>query len=82
MDRPGIGGPGNDSVTGIDLPHEMAFAEPTNRRVTTHRTDGIEIKADERSARTHPCGDSCRLNAGVSAANNNDVKLVHGFGRL
>ncbi len=78
MDRGGIGGPGDEPVEGIDLAHQMALAEPTNRRVAAHRADHIEIEAHQCDPRTHPRGDRRRLATRMAAANDNDVEAPHG----
>ena len=77
MDCPRVGGTGDDPIEGIDLADEMTLAEAPNRRVAAHRANGLEIEADKRHARTHARGDGRRLDAGVTAADYDDVEVMH-----
>ena len=81
MDRAGIGGPGDDPVAGINLTHQVALAQTADRRITAHRPDRIEVKADQRRARAHARRDGGCLHSGVPAANHDDVELVHFRGK-
>ena len=78
MDRTRIGRARNHPVKGIDLADEMALAQTTDRRITTHGADRCRIERDERGARAHACGNRRRLDAGMPAANHDDIELVHG----
>jgi hypothetical protein len=76
VDRTGIGGTGNDAIEGVDLAHEMALAQSANRRVAAHRADLVGIETDQRRARACRAA-SGRLDAGVTAADHNDVEGMH-----
>ena len=78
MDRGGIGGPRDHAVKGIDLAHEMALAQPANRRIAAHRANRRGIEGDKRDARAHPRGGCRRLDTGMPAADHNNVEWVHG----
>jgi hypothetical protein len=71
--------PAHQAIERIDLAHQMTFAEPADRRVAGHRTDGREPVRDKRRARAHTRSRSRSLAAGVAAANHNDIEGSHGF---
>ena len=81
MDRRSIGGAGDQAVEGIDLAHQMALAEPADRRIAAHRADRAEVEADQRHARAHARGDRRRFAAGMAAADHDDIECVHGSRR-
>ena len=39
VDRRMVGGAGDQAVEGVDLAHQMALAEPADRRIARHRAD-------------------------------------------
>ena len=82
MDRPGIGGAGDDPVEGIDLADQVALAQPPDRRIAAHRADCIEIEADQRDVRAHPRADGRGFHPGMAPADHNDVELLHDCPRL
>jgi hypothetical protein len=72
-----IRGTGNDPVKRVYLPNQMAFAEPTDCRVTGHGADGGACEADESHARTHSSSSSCCFAASVAAAYNDHIVAEH-----
>jgi hypothetical protein len=76
--------PAHDAVERVDLPHEMALAEPANRRVAGHLADGGALVGQEERARTEANSRSGSLAAGMPAADHHDVIIpktfVHGCG--
>jgi hypothetical protein len=68
------------TVERIDLAHQMALAQSTDRRVAAHRANRIEIKADKSGVRAHPRRGTSGLNPGVSTAHYDNFKLLHGHG--
>src|SRR3546814_995024 len=68
MDTGGVGGAAHDPVQRIDLAHQMALAQPADRRVARHLADLARILRDEAHARADPSGGGCRLAPGVPAA--------------
>ena len=66
------------AVERIDLAHQMALAQPADRRIAAHRADGSEVKAHQRRARTHAGRRAGGLNPGVTAADDEDIEGMHG----
>jgi hypothetical protein len=64
----------HQAIERVDLAHQMALAEPADRRVARHRPDGREPMRDQRSPRTHARGRGRGFAAGVPAANDDDVE--------
>src|SRR3546814_5683008 len=56
MDTGGVGGAAHDPVQRIDLAHQMALAQPADRRVARHLADLARILRDEAHARADPSG--------------------------
>ena len=77
MNRRSIRGPSDDSVKSIHLPNQMTFAQAADSRVTTHRSDLVDIKRDKRNARTHARSSAGCFDAGVTATDYNYIELVH-----
>ena len=70
----GIGDAAHQAVERIDLAHQMALAEPADRRIARHRADGREPLRDKRGARAHARGRGGGLAAGVAAADDDHVE--------
>jgi hypothetical protein len=52
----------------------MPLANPANRRVTTHRPQGIKIVRKQQGVCPGPCRRKRSLGPGMAAANNNDIE--------
>ena len=74
MDRTSVSRPAQHTVQRIDFTHQMALAQTANRRIATHRADGIEVKADQASPRTHTRRRASRFDPGMTAADNKNIK--------
>ena len=74
MDRGRIRSAGDDPVERIDFADQMPLPQSANRRVAAHRANDIEVKTDQRGARTHARGNGRGFHAGVSAADHDDVE--------
>src|SRR3546814_9461506 len=74
MDTGGVGGAAHDPVQRIDLAHQMALAQPADRRVARHLADLARILRDEAHARADPSGGGCRLAPGVPAADHQHIE--------
>src|SRR3546814_5217276 len=68
-----VDGPGHDSVEGVDLAHQVTFAEPADRRVARHRADRIDAVRQQQRPGTDPGGCGRSLAAGMAAADDDDV---------
>ncbi len=78
-----IGHAAHEAVQGVDLAHEMAFAEAADGGVAGHLADGGEAVGEKRGLGAHARGRSGRLAARVAAADDDDVEglgqvLAHG----
>jgi hypothetical protein len=76
MDRSIVGGTGYQSIKRVNLTNQMPFAKSPDCRITGHRADCCNIKANQCDVRTHPCGDRSRFATGVPPANNNDIEIA------
>ena len=79
LDAALVGDAAHQPVERIDLAHQMALAEPADRRIAGHRPDGREAVRDQRGARAHARGRGRGLAAGVAAANHDDIEGGHGI---
>ena len=77
MDRPGIGSARDDPVKGINLAHQVPFAQSSNRRIAAHRSNRIKIETHQRNMRTHPRSRSRSFDPGMAPADNDDIELLH-----
>ncbi len=78
LDAALVGDPAHQAVQGVDLPDQMALAEPADRRVTGHRADGRKPVRDQRRRRAHARGRRRGLAAGMSATDHDDIEtLIH-----
>ncbi|MBB4016907.1 hypothetical protein GGR16_001936 [Chelatococcus caeni] len=48
LDATGIRHPPHETVEGVHLAHEMTLAQPTDRRIARHGTDGVEAMRHQR----------------------------------
>ena len=66
------------SVERVDLTHEMALAQASDRRIARHRADGREAMGDERDLGAHACGGRGSLASSMAATHDDDIVLrVH-----
>ena len=79
LDAALVGDPAHQAVERIDLAHQMALAEPADRRIAGHRADGREPVRDQRRARAHARSRSRSLAAGMAAADHDDIEGSHGI---
>jgi hypothetical protein len=79
LDSTAVGDAPHETVERIDFANQVAFAEPSNRRIAGHGTDRLEAMRDEGRPRAQASRSRCGLAAGVSPADNDDVKSLHGF---
>ncbi len=78
LDAALVGDAAHQAVQCIDLPHQMALAEPADRRIAGHRADGRKFVRHQRGFGAHPRGRSRGFAAGVAAADDDDVEFsVH-----
>ena len=73
LDPGAVDGAPHHPVERVDLAHQMALAEPADRRVAGHLADPVEPVGDERRPRAHPRRRRRRLAAGMAAADHHDI---------
>ena len=76
LDPAVIGYAAHQAVERIDLAHQVAFAEPSDRGVARHRADGREPVGQERGAGAHARRRGCGFAARVAAADHDDVEIL------
>lgn len=77
MDRSGIRSPSDHPVECIDLAHEMPLAETADCRIAAHRADLGKIETHECGIRAHTRGRTGCLDAGMPAADYDDIETLH-----
>ena len=76
LDAAAIGHAAHQAVQRVDLAHQMAFAESSDRRIAGHRADGREPVGQERGAGAHACRGGRGFAARVAAADHDDVEIL------
>ena len=74
LDAALVGDPAHQAVQRVDLPDQMALAEPADGRIAGHRADGRKLVGDQGSRRAHARGRGRGFTAGVAAADHDDVE--------
>jgi hypothetical protein len=77
MNGSGIRRAANQAIKSVHLPNKMTLTKPTNRRVTAHCTNRIKLEIHQSNPRTHARGNCRRLYTGMTAANNENVEVLH-----
>src|SRR6516165_5719727 len=78
LDAAEIGHAAHQAVERVDLAHQMAFAQASDRGIARHRADGREAMGDERDLRAHARGRGGGLATSMAAAHDDDIVLrVH-----
>ena len=75
LDARGIGDLAHEATQRIHFAHEMALADPADRRIAAHRPDRLEAMGDEEGRSTEARGRARRLAAGMAAANDDNIGL-------
>ena len=78
MDRRRIGRASDYAIESIDFADQMPLTQTADGRVAAHRANLGEIETDKRRRRTHARSGTSRLDAGVSAADYDDIEIPHG----
>ncbi len=77
LDAALVGHAAHQAVQSVDFPHQMALAEPADRRIAGHRPDGRKPVRNQRRTRTHARGRGRGLAAGMAAADHDDIEGIH-----
>ena len=72
-----INGAGHLPTKRVNLPHQMAFAHPSDSRIARHLTDVIKVQRQHQGLTAKTCRRQCRLDPGMAGANNDNI-IVHG----
>jgi hypothetical protein len=65
----------DQTVEGIDLTDEMAFAQPADGWITGHRADRSQVEAEQRDLRATSRGRRGGFGPGMAAAYDDDIEL-------
>ena len=76
LDAATVGDASHQPVERIDLAHQMALAEPADRRIARHGADGGEAMRHQRGLGAHARGRRRGLAARMPAAHDDHVKYV------
>ena len=77
MDRRGVGRARDQPVEGIDLADQMALAEPADAGLHDIAPILRGVERHQRDARAAPRGRRSRLDAGMAAADHDDIERAH-----
>ncbi len=77
MDRSGICSATDDAIKRIHFTNQVSFTQATYGRIAAHRAHGLPIEGHQSHACTHAGGNRRRLDACMSAADYDDIKLLH-----
>ena len=72
-----VDGAAHDAVQSVDLAHQMALAEPADRRIAGHFADGFELVRDQQRLRAPPGRRRRRFAARMAAADHDDIVPAH-----
>ncbi len=75
MDRGAVGGARHQPVEHVELAHQMALANPADRRVARHLPDILGAEGQQADARAAPGRGSRSLAAGMAGAD--DEHVIH-----
>ena len=74
-----VRGAGDDTIERIHFTHEMTFPQPADRRIAAHRANFSEIETHQRCLCAHARRCARSFYAGMPAADNKDIKVLHGW---
>ena len=78
LDPGAVDGAAHDAVQGVDLAHEVALAQPADRRVAGHHADGLGLVGQQQGPGAEPGRRRRGLAAGMAAADHDHVMTGHG----
>ena len=58
----------------VDLAHQVALADPADRRIARHLADMVEVEREHQGARAHPGGGERGFDTGVAGADDDYVE--------
>jgi hypothetical protein len=70
-----VGGDRHRPTHGIDFLDQVALADPADGGIAGHLAQGFDVVRQQQGFLAHACCGQCSFGAGVTAANDNDVKL-------
>ena len=71
-----VGGQGHRATQGVDLLDQMSLADPANRRVAAHLSQGFDVVGQQQRPGTHARAGQRGLGASMPPTNHDDVKLT------
>ena len=67
--------PPHNAIERVNLANKVPFSESTNRGIAGHHPDFRRIKRNQNRAHTHPRSGMRRINASMSATNDDNFKI-------
>ncbi len=77
LDSRRIRDPAHQPIQRINLAHQMALAQPANRRVAGHLANGRNLVCQQKCASAHPRRGRRGFTAGVPAPDHDDIICAH-----
>ncbi len=77
LDAGAIDGMAHHPIERVDLAHQMALGQATDRRVARHLADGLDAMGEEKGACAKARGRGRSFAAGMPAANDDDIEIAH-----
>ena len=68
---------GHDAAERVDFPDQMALADPADRGIAAHLADRLDVVCQQQRARADPRARERGFGAGVAAADDDDVVVLH-----
>ncbi len=77
VDRTRVCRASHQTIEGVHFAHEVAFTQTADRRITRHRPNLRCALGYERNASAAACGSRRGFRPGVTAADDDNIKLFH-----
>src|SRR5689334_1355830 len=71
-----VGSDGHRAAERVNFLHQVALADPADRWVARHLTQGLDAMGQQKRALRHSRGGERGFSTGMAAADNNDVEVV------
>ncbi|MCY1541191.1 hypothetical protein D9M68_768690 [compost metagenome] len=74
LDAAFVGGLGHGAAEGVDFLDQMAFANPSDRRIAAHLPKGFHVMGQQQGFYAHTCSCQGSLGAGMTTADHDHLK--------
>ena len=72
-----IGQNTHNTIKSVNLTNKVTLPKAANRGIARHRSNITLAKRDQRCLTSHPRSRHCRLDTGMTPANDNNIELFH-----